>query len=230
MRGIIIMSVLFLSTASYSETSEECKGVTKKQMREFISTALSDPTGGYDAASNGCFVRADEMGRILARAGVPKACTQKIVITPPPGANTNWGYHIAVVVMGKKGKWWVIDPLASKEPMTPDQWKTRFSSGNPEYQIKYVSIDTYYGTNDSVRIDPYNPNSASQPDAARGVRFRDELRAGHKPEVAWERSAASYAPSSRAEPTAVPTFPPRATPRPHNNPDIYPASYRTHDY
>jgi len=80
----------------------------------------------WDASSDGCYARADFIGRLFFKLKIPYRYLSKISIHSadhliglnPPGYN----YHIAVAVKLKDDSEWMVDPLINSKPIPIHKW------------------------------------------------------------------------------------------------------------
>lgn len=112
------------SMEGVGENPNRVSALSAKELRKLFNYAVHHPVAGlealkkYDPKGNigFCFGRALFLHLELLRRGVAKESIKKVFAVgemlevDPSGKSITWQFHVATAVLGKDGKWWVVDP------------------------------------------------------------------------------------------------------------------------
>jgi Glutaminase len=118
-----------------ARTKGRLPGLDPAQRQALMNRLLENPTTdvtntAYDAVPNTpghvwgyCFGRAMATHLFALQEGVDKTQIRKIwAVGALENADYAWHFHVATIVRGTDGKWYVFDPLTSKVPVVLEDW------------------------------------------------------------------------------------------------------------
>ncbi|RPJ78261.1 MAG: hypothetical protein EHM20_04330 [Alphaproteobacteria bacterium] len=132
--------------------SIELTVLTEKNVNSIFSDLASRKDIPFGYPMDGCYARAHQMVQILEEQGIiaGKAFIEgDLFVESSEFGEVNWGYHVAPVVMVKKGNKtipYVIDPSLFNKPVPQAEWKAKMltkskASMSREYYTKRFAYD-----------------------------------------------------------------------------------------
>lgn len=147
---------------TFAEASDLRDAVSNNPVTKFYNSKKYDPKGEIGF----CFGRAMAAHLEALSQGVEKESIRKVFVAGTmerPNEGITWQFHVATIVKGTKGAWWVIDPIFNNV-MKLEEWYEQMYSLDSSGQLRlFISEPSRFGANSNdwysksdLMIDFYN--------------------------------------------------------------------------